>query len=38
MNMQVIKSRRRTIGIEVHADGKVIVRIQDIQILEKKNC
>jgi predicted metal-dependent hydrolase len=26
MNIQVIKSRRRTIGIEVHADGKVIVR------------
>ena len=26
MNIQVIKSRRRTIGIEVYADGKVIVR------------
>lgn len=26
MNIQVIKSRRRTIGIEVNADGKVIVR------------
>lgn len=26
MNIQVIKSRRRTIRIEVHADGNVIVR------------
>ena len=26
MNIQVIKSRRRTIGIEVYADGKVILR------------
>lgn len=32
MNIQVIKSRRRTIGIEVHADGKVIVRTPLFQL------